>query len=261
MDDVVDDQDFNSLHRIVTGISNRNLVDEVAEHRKFIDAVDAKGRSPLWWAVWCNKANFARSLIDAEADLGVQDAKGQTPLHQCARTGSANMADILLSPRFSGDGKRRLEIPINTANQYGHCPWHSAVIKNNTPVLRVLLQHSCDFSLKTKQGTTVLHLAAKHADLSISEILMQTNLTAVDLALKHEAGYTAHDYLNLEHVSMKDRPQETIERLIELLTSTEAGRRKTKIYGAPSTQRCTDFADSTFDEKLPLPPGAWQSTF
>jgi hypothetical protein len=44
MTEVLEDQNFNSLHRIVLGISGRDLAAEADEHPELINKVDAQGR-------------------------------------------------------------------------------------------------------------------------------------------------------------------------------------------------------------------------
>jgi ankyrin repeat protein len=214
MTEVLEDQNFNSLHRIVLGISGRDLAAEADEHPELINKVDAQGRSALYWATWRSDVDRVKVLLEAGADGTLRDMEGQTALHLTANTGSAEIARLLLQSDTCG-----ALTCLNLQNNSGYCPWHIAVVHGCEAVLAELLQHACDFRLRTNLGRSILHLAMRFGSLSAAQHLLKAAPLGASAEPDH-SGKTAADYLDEfheGHPSVLSRDSETVEALGALL--------------------------------------------
>lgn len=77
---------------------------------------------------------------------------GKLPLHFAAQSGSEAAFKLLLS----ADNELS---SINATDYDGHTPLHLAVIDGNADIVRLLLRHGCDTSLKDCNGKTAFDLA------------------------------------------------------------------------------------------------------
>ncbi|KAL6714009.1 hypothetical protein ACLMJK_008503 [Lecanora helva] len=260
--DAIDDQDFTSLHRIIIGLSRRDLSEEVEEHPNLVDTVDSKGRSPLWWTAWCNKPSLAKILLDARADPLRQDAKGQTALHQCARIGCTILAQVLLQSGDIDNQGASGQKMMNIQNHVGHCPWHSAIFRNNADVLKVFLEYGCNFEQGTSRGMKVFHLAARYGNLKTAEVLQSADLTKVDPDTRDTSGMTAAEYLSQYHAGhpgVPERCHKTVKIFEDLLRSTglkfnESIERSEQVFQVKKASVASS------PDGLPAVPGAWPST-
>ena len=185
LEDMIEGPDYTPLLRIVIGQSSRVLLDELDEHPESINVVNPIGITPLRWALIRKNVGFAKTLIEYGADPSIADSQGRTAFHECARTGTAEFAKLLLAPPTSGgnhnnssnnnNNNNRTNHPsfrskhlINAPDAFGVSPWHVAVRYNSPGVLQLYVQHGCDISLKKNISRSVLHLAA---DLDLLEIL------------------------------------------------------------------------------------------
>ncbi len=87
----------------------------------FLNARNAKGRTPIFAAVKCRRAEVVRALTGQGCSLEVQDQQGWTPLAWAAVNGLGDMADLLVSlgadlRAVDGDGN----VPRQIAEGMGH---------------------------------------------------------------------------------------------------------------------------------------------
>lgn len=220
MTEVLEDQNFNSLHRIVLGISTRDLATEASEHPELINTVDAQGRSALYWATWRSDVDRVKVLLEAGADGTLRDVEGQSALHLTANTGSAEIARLLLQ----NDTCRALTC-LNMQNNSGYCPWHIAVVHDCVAVLVELVKYNCDFQLRTNFGRSILHLAMRFGSLQAAQSLLKMDLLGATIGPDH-SGKTPADYLaefHEGHASVPLRDTETVEALGALLDAVRVG--------------------------------------
>ncbi|QYS97478.1 ANK_REP_REGION domain-containing protein [Trichoderma simmonsii] len=77
----VDDNSFTPIHHVVNGYSDQSLINMLAEAGANLDVKDRSGRSPLMLAAQIGKYELVVCLLDAGADVGVEDAGGYTAHH------------------------------------------------------------------------------------------------------------------------------------------------------------------------------------
>ncbi|HXR03674.1 MAG TPA: ankyrin repeat domain-containing protein [Verrucomicrobiae bacterium] len=160
---------------------------------KAINTQDDEGMTPLAGAVVQEQVDVVRFLLDKGADPNIPNKNGLTPLeHACGRdkTNALALAKLLLA-------KGAL---INATNMAGFTipPLEWAISSDNTELVKLLLDHGADVTVKSDVGSTPLHSAADRGDLEIADILIahgadvNAKITGGTTPL-HEAAWNGHD--------------------------------------------------------------------
>ena len=79
--DYTETRNFSTLHKIVLGISPKDLDLELGDSLVDVDAPDVNGQTPLIWAVIRDDVTAASKLLKHRANPAIQDNSGNTPLH------------------------------------------------------------------------------------------------------------------------------------------------------------------------------------
>ncbi|KAE8795622.1 Protein STIP1-like protein [Hordeum vulgare] len=140
---------FSALHIAARGSLEvcRYLVEELLVD---VDLVDKEGRTPLFFATYCN-GGTAEYLLDHGANPDKADNNGGFLLHYAAEIGSCEMVELLLAKGAYVDPVCARGTPLHIAaggGQYG--------------AMKILLDHSADYN-KMVDGVTPL-MAAKDAN-------------------------------------------------------------------------------------------------
>ena len=72
---------FSTLHKIVLGLSGKDLDVELADPLVKVDPVDSSGMTPLKWAVIRNDYGIVTRLIQHGADPNIRDDSGSSAIH------------------------------------------------------------------------------------------------------------------------------------------------------------------------------------
>jgi len=157
-------------------------------------AVDAFGRSALWWAARGGDAVEVPRLA-AHADVNAADFDGETPLHAAVRAGSVTTVQALLaagakadvvalygvSPLMLTAAPSRPDIAVlllkaganpNARDVFGQTALLNAVARGSNRVALVLLEQRADPLSADDAGNTPLHLAARHGDAAVVAALL-----------------------------------------------------------------------------------------
>ncbi|MCJ1273874.1 hypothetical protein MMC21_001667 [Puttea exsequens] len=78
--DYIDGRKFSMLHKIVLGLVQRSLRNELGISTSLLDTVDAQGRTPVCWAVMRDE-HSVRTLLSYKAIPNLGDKACNTPLH------------------------------------------------------------------------------------------------------------------------------------------------------------------------------------
>src|SRR5436305_13368462 len=68
-------------------------------------------------------------------------------------------------------------------------------LRNSHDVMALLLRRGADYTVRNKEGKTILHYAASYGDIKTLEIVEAHNLIDLDLQAKDRQGETALDIL------------------------------------------------------------------
>lgn len=168
---------------------------ELQKNPAFAKAVDARGLTPLHWAVRHNDAAIVKLLISRAADVNAVDSGGDTPLFLAARFGYADVAEVLLEAGAKPNWLNKTGIAaLHLAAGHGHLelvkklcatgatidlrdeqvnltPLHAAIVGNHLEVSEFLISKGASHELVV-QGMTPLILAAKYGRMELVEFLI-----------------------------------------------------------------------------------------
>ena len=129
---------------------------------QFLHFLDKSGNSPLTLAAKCGARAHCimRLLLDAGADVNIQDGDQRTALHYCAA--KAKGVDLLLS---------RGADP-NIQDKDGNAAIHLAATEGFSTVIRCLLDYKCNPDIRNSFGKTAMHyITMKNHVESIDDII------------------------------------------------------------------------------------------
>ena len=143
--------------------------------------VDCVGATPLCEAVFHNRMDVAKSLIEHGADVNIPNAMCWTPLHvACQQSISSESVSLLLEN--GADFFRK--------TPEGHTPLHVAAFSGRLRNLKALLKHDENlkqhlFASPSDDTPCPLYLAASKGDMSIVKYL--TNLSECSATCRYNA--------------------------------------------------------------------------
>lgn len=153
---------------------------DLVEVKKLIGAgadVNVKlfnGFTPLHMAASENQPEIANLLIEAGADVNASMMGGPTPLYIATERGYDHVVKVLLSKQA------KVDFP----------PVAMAVTNGNLELLKLFLKGGTPVTLKSKDGTTLLHVAAFARQTDMIEWLIEKG---VDVNAADDKGRTALD--------------------------------------------------------------------
>lgn len=153
-EEFLDTRAFQSLHKIVLGLSGANLRERLQLSTSDIDEVDADGRTALSWAATRDDVGAVKTLLEFGADPNLPSIWGQLPLH-CAT-------------------HNKKESPIE--------------------ILEDLIAHGTDVNaLDHWKRTALCYTSGNYRDLETLQLLVSkgTAINVRDLRLRTPLGYTA----------------------------------------------------------------------
>ena len=154
------------------------------------------GFTPLHLAAIGGSPAVVRMLLAKGADPDAKDGLGETPLEQAARLDQIEVVDLLLPPGAAARSdllsgavvkgqtdlvKVLLEhgAEVNARSSQGATPLDDAALKGRVEVARLLLQHGADVKARNSYGGTPLHDAALGGHADVVELLLE-NGAAID---------------------------------------------------------------------------------
>lgn len=140
---------------IMTAASGGDIstVDKLLKTGANIEERDRYGYTPLMYAVYYDRYDAAKFLIEKHADVNARDASGEFPLLVAVANDNAVMVKLLLDNGAN----------VNARNASGMIPLHYAAIhskpEKNNNVTALLLERGADASVMDKDGQTPLKCA------------------------------------------------------------------------------------------------------
>ena len=127
-----------------------------------LKALTPEGQNALMIAVWHERNDAARKLIQMGSDVNHQDKDGDTPIHGAAWFGNMSVLGMLLDARANPNVKNKLGgTPLMWAAAYGH-----------DQAVRLLLERGADPRIKDVDGVTAAGWAAKNQRGNLVMILL-----------------------------------------------------------------------------------------
>ena len=177
LDDFIDDSSFTQTHRIVLGLSTRDLEEELLINAHEINAQDSMGRTAMAWAAARNDRHAIVTLLRYCADPNIIDVQISGPLSNAAAQGHTACVKLLL------DAGARPDLPLPRGIIKGG-PLNVAARNSKDPVLvKILLDFEADVDQCGVDGKTALFHAAQKDDASLAILLLE-NGAVINLASK-----------------------------------------------------------------------------
>jgi len=148
-------------------ISRLEIVQFLLENKADINAQDEQGQTPLHYAAAKSNFDTVQCLINYKANVNVCDNKGMTPLYVAIQRKSSNNIKTLLL-----DSSTDLTL---TDKDNKLTVLHLAVYKNDTNLVKTLLQYKAKCDIVDKNGNLPLHIAATKGNKAIARMLIKAN--------------------------------------------------------------------------------------
>ena len=148
----------------------QDAVSEILLARSDVDlkAETPEGMTALMIAVWTQKTQFVRTLLDRNANINHQDKDGDTALHGAALNGDARLLQLLLDHGASPNARNKLGgTPLMWAASYGY-----------DEAVQIMLNKGADPRIKDVDGVTAAGWAAKNGRGNLVMILRAAEKTA-----------------------------------------------------------------------------------
>eukprot|EP01080_Neovahlkampfia_damariscottae_P000843 gene843-9092_t len=198
--------------------------------KKYINAVDNDGWTPLFFASIIGNPLIIKLLIDNGADINRIDLAKRTPLHMMAKSGKSDAILFLLSqkglnvnpqttfgytPLFLGVKSSEVvkalltsnDIDIDLPDHKGHTPLQFAIQKNEIDSIKYLVNAGANLNSKDSNGFTPLHFAISTKKEDIALLLIKLG---ADIKAKDNDGQTPL------HISLSSNFPDLFRELVEL---------------------------------------------
>ena len=191
------------------------------------DVMDQKGTSVLHFAAYQGNEKVINVLLNASADINIQDNDMVTPLMLAAgfknkkavqlllsRGADINLSDpegrtvLMRSPDIIFPLINLSSVELNKTDNKGYSLLHWAAMQNNTHLIHTLIQAGLNPNINNTSGKTPLMSAAQNANNEAIEDLLKLG---ADINQQDSIGFTALHYSVLGY---KDSP-ETIKLLLK----------------------------------------------
>lgn len=164
------------------------IVQALLGHNADVNLVDQWNRTVLVNAAADNgDPECLKCLVDAGADINWRDCHKRTSLGYAAKRGVTRAVEFFLSRGADP------HIP----DHWGYTPLCEAVHENHHQVLRILLQvDGIVTTAKTKEGKSILHIAALHGDIETLQALNDGRLEVLNPLERDNEGLSPPDLFN-----------------------------------------------------------------
>ena len=193
----IDEEGYTQLHRIILGLSMEKLEEVINMHPESIDAVDARGRSPLTWAASRGDEHAISLLLDAGADPNTFDTYGDGVITHAAENDRNGCVRLLLEANAEftpvlPTGKKLIDALIHTTRY-----------ATKLSSLKQLLDSGADVNASTTEGWTPLYNVARLDKVDFARLLLDygadinATSTCGQTILTTAITYNSHNVLKL----------------------------------------------------------------
>ncbi|XP_014786080.1 E3 ubiquitin-protein ligase MIB2 [Octopus bimaculoides] len=159
----------------------RNVREFIKNHRDEIDK-KCSGKTALQVASYKGHKDIVLMLLEAGADLELQDDDGDTALNFSAIGGETEIMELLLSKGAK----------TNALNKNRHTALHIAVNKESVKCVRILVKHSAPINIQDSLGDTALHDAIRKENEEIIDMLISDS--RIDFKIRNKRGFNTLHY-------------------------------------------------------------------
>ena len=195
--DFIDDQGYTQIHRVVLGFSMTRLEDTISMHPENINAIDARGRTPLSWAASRGDEHAVSLLLNAGADPNTCDNYGDGVITHAAENDRNVCVRLLL------EANAELIPVLPTGAKLLGALHHTTRYASKVSSLKQLLDSGADIEASTFGGWTPLFNVARLDKVDFARLLLDyganVNATATfgQTPLTTAITYNSHNVLRL----------------------------------------------------------------
>ena len=193
----IDEEGYTQIHRVVLGLSTDSLEETISMHPESINAIDARGRTPLTWAASRGDEHAISLLLNAGADPNTFDQYGDGVMTHAAENDRTVCIRLLLEANAElipvpPAGKRLIGAAIHTTRY-----------ASKLSSLKQLLDAGADVEAKTMEGLTPLINVARLDKVDFARLLLDygANINATTTSgqtpLNTAITYNSHNVLRL----------------------------------------------------------------
>merc|ERR1712187_835181 len=140
-----------------------------------LNIVNHAGATPLLTATQCMHTDVAEFLVSAKADLNAITDNNISPLKMAVLTKNTGLVDLYIKSGARVHFKRseNEHDDVGAAERYDNANVlaEAASLNCDVPMLKLLLEHKVDPTLKTDNGQSVVSVLRDQFDTSLEEIL------------------------------------------------------------------------------------------
>ena len=177
-----------------------------------IDSRNEAGKTPLICAIESGQVDSAKALLDAGADITVQDSsKKLPPLFHAVSVGSLEVAKLLLARGAN----------VRETRWSGNSYFSDVVVNSNADGIKLLLDNGADANAYSLSGRSPLGHAVEKNSLEVAQLL-----------ISHGADVTAGDYMsghNLLSLALNQKHSD----MATLLLANKASPDSSDAWGDP----------------------------
>ena len=144
---------------------NLNLVNDLialGANLDWQDKEDGGGWTALHFCAYWNRPKIVRMLIDAGADVNIQQDNDSTALHECAINNRPDIARMLIDAGAD----------VNIQGNDGWTALHWCAVMNHPDIARMLIDAGADLNIQDNYGRTALQLCARTNHPEIARVLI-----------------------------------------------------------------------------------------
>lgn len=165
---------FKNLMAAIKSGEPEEVVDYMALHQGEIDflntdilELDIPDVLYVQEAIVRGDPSILNALIQAGADINIQNRWKKAPLHLAAEASRLDLVKILLSSSKIGAA-----IDVNARNYRGLTPLNNAAEVGNIDMFKMLIEHGADIHTLDKDGESILHKLIVDSQLEIAQMLV-----------------------------------------------------------------------------------------
>jgi ankyrin repeat protein len=138
-----------------------NHIPFIIEKGGSIEAANATGETPLFWAVKYDGASTVKALLQAKANLYARDSLGNSALHAAVRWNAKNAVTTLLN--------EGLDANVHSLDMT--TPLHEAVRTGAADIAVILINRGADLEVRDSDGNTPFMEAVKAEQIDTVQLL------------------------------------------------------------------------------------------
>uniref|UniRef100_A0A8C0V8T8 Ankyrin repeat and death domain containing 1B n=1 Tax=Cyanistes caeruleus TaxID=156563 RepID=A0A8C0V8T8_CYACU len=185
------DQEGNTALHLAAKNGHSEVVEILLEQWEEINDLNQNGETPFYLAVEGGHEKYAELLLEAWSDINVSTQNNSSALQIAIQNGHLSLITFLIDKNIDLVPKpEKCLWFIKTLNWslgpqmilQKNSPLHLAVISNNLPVVKRLLDANHDINSLNHRQETPLHLAADLGNVELVEVLLKSgcNLKTID---------------------------------------------------------------------------------